>query len=48
MTTTIALETTKGDLALAMGLGQVLVAITVAVNALIAAVRLTASRSAYE
>ena len=47
MTTTIALETSKGDLPLAMGLGLVLVAITIAVNALVAAVRLTASRSAY-
>jgi tungstate transport system permease protein len=47
MTTAIALETSKGDLALAMGLGLVLIAITIAVNALVAAVRLTASRSAY-
>lgn len=47
MTTAIALETSKGELALAMGLGLVLLAITVAINALVAAVRLTASRSAY-
>jgi tungstate transport system permease protein len=47
MTTAIALETSKGDLALAMGLGLVLIAITIAVNALVAAVRLTTSRSAY-
>lgn len=47
MTTTIALETSKGNLSLAMGLGLVLVAITIAVNALLAALRLTASRSAY-
>lgn len=33
MTTAIALETSKGDLALALGLGLVLVSITVAVNA---------------
>jgi tungstate transport system permease protein len=47
MTTTIALETSKGNLALAMGLGLVLLTITIAVNALVAALRLTASRSAY-
>jgi tungstate transport system permease protein len=34
MTTTIALETSKGDLAFAIGLGLVLIAIVVAVNAL--------------
>jgi tungstate transport system permease protein len=34
MTTTIALETSKGDLSLAMGLGAVLIAIVIAVNAL--------------
>jgi tungstate transport system permease protein len=34
MTTAIALETSKGDLALAMGLGAVLLAIVVAINAL--------------
>ena len=34
MTTAIALETSKGDLALAMGLGLVLIAIVVAINAL--------------
>ncbi|HYA47308.1 MAG TPA: ABC transporter permease [Burkholderiales bacterium] len=33
MTTTIALETSKGDLPLAMGLGTILIAIVVAVNA---------------
>jgi tungstate transport system permease protein len=33
MTTAIALETSKGDLPLAMGLGMVLIAIVVAVNA---------------
>lgn len=47
MTTTIALETSKGNLALAMGLGIVLLAITIAVNALVATVRLTATRAAY-
>ena len=33
MTTAIALETSKGDLPLAMGLGLILVAIVLAVNA---------------
>lgn len=33
MTTAIALETSKGDLPLAMGLGMVLIAIILAVNA---------------
>jgi tungstate transport system permease protein len=39
MTTAIALETSKGDLALAIGLGLVLIAVIVAVNALVWAVR---------
>ena len=39
MTTAIALETSKGDLALAIGLGLVLIAIVVFVNALAWAVR---------
>lgn len=47
MTTTIALETSKGDLALAMGLGIILVSITIAVNALVGGLKLTAARSAY-
>src|SRR5438094_2194366 len=33
MTTTIALETSKGDLSLALGLGMILIAIVIAVNA---------------
>ena len=33
MTTAIALETSKGDLPLAIGLGMVLIAIVVAINA---------------
>ena len=33
MTTTIALETSKGDLPLAMGLGAVLITIIILVNA---------------
>ena len=39
MTTTIALETSKGDLALALGLGIVLMLIAIAVNAMAHAVR---------
>jgi tungstate transport system permease protein len=39
MTTAIALETSKGDLALAVGLGLVLIAIVIVVNALAWAVR---------
>ena len=34
MTTTIALETSKGDLPLAMGLGMVLISLIIMVNAL--------------
>jgi tungstate transport system permease protein len=39
MTTAIALETSKGDLPLALGLGLVLIAVVLAVNACAAAVR---------
>jgi len=44
MTTTIALETSKGDLALALGLGFVLLAIVLTVNAIAYAVKETAQR----
>jgi tungstate transport system permease protein len=44
MTTAIALETSKGNLPLAMGLGMVLIAIVVAVNALAWAARRAAER----
>ncbi len=44
MTTAIALETSKGDLPLALGLGMVLMAIIVGVNLLAHAVKLTAQR----
>jgi tungstate transport system permease protein len=47
MTTAIALETSKGDLALALALGFVLMAIALAVNAGVMALRLTAARYAY-
>ncbi|MEP6791585.1 MAG: ABC transporter permease, partial [Ramlibacter sp.] len=39
MTTAIALETSKGDLPLALALGIVLLGVVLALNALIAAVR---------
>jgi len=44
MTTTIALETSKGDLPLALGLGLVLLAIVLAVNVAAHALRLFAAR----
>lgn len=47
MTTAIALETSKGDLALALGLGLILLTIAVAVNALVLGLRATAARAAY-
>ena len=47
MTTTIALETSKGNLALALGLGVVLILIAIAVNALVLALRNTADRLSY-
>jgi len=46
MTTTIALETSKGNLPLAMGLGVILLTIVVAVNSLAWAVRAWAERHA--
>jgi tungstate transport system permease protein len=47
MTTAIALETSKGDLALALALGIVLMIIALSVNAAVMALRLTANRYAY-
>jgi len=47
MTTAIALETSKGDLALALALGFVLVSLAVAVNAAVMALRTTSARTAY-
>lgn len=44
MTTAIALETSKGDLPLAIGLGMVLIAIVVAVNALVWTLRRAGER----
>jgi len=46
MTTAVALETSKGDLPLALGLGLILLAIVVAVNAAAWAVRALAERQA--
>jgi len=46
MTTAIALETSKGDLPLAMGLGLILVAIVIAINAALWGTRLWADRQA--
>jgi tungstate transport system permease protein len=47
MTTTIALETSKGNLALALALGIVLIGLAVMVNGTVRAVRGTAARAAY-
>ena len=47
MTTTIALETSKGNLQLALALGVVLLAMAVMVNAGVMALRASAVRSAY-
>ena len=47
MTTAIALETSKGDLALALALGIVLLVIALTVNALVMTLRMTAQRHAY-
>ncbi len=44
MTTTIALETSKGNLALALALGAILIGIAVAVNAMVSAASLRAER----
>ena len=47
MTTAIALETSRGDLALAMALGLVLMVLALGVNAAVQGVRLTAARQAH-
>ena len=47
MTTAIALETSKGELALALALGIILLVIALGVNAAVQSVRLTAARQAY-
>ncbi|MEM7742091.1 MAG: ABC transporter permease [Pseudomonadota bacterium] len=47
MTTTIALETSRGNLELALALGVVLLLIAFAVNAVVMSLRASAARSAY-
>ena len=47
MTTTIALETSKGNIALALGLGTVLILAALIVNGLVMSLRRTAVRTAY-
>ncbi len=47
MTTTIALETSKGNLSLALGLGIILVGLSVVVNGLVMGLRSSAARLAY-
>jgi len=47
MTTTIALETSKGDLGLALALGIILISLSVTVNAAVMALRSSAGRLAY-
>lgn len=47
MTTTIALETSKGNLSLALGLGIILVGLSILVNGLVMGLRSSAARLAY-
>jgi tungstate transport system permease protein len=47
MTTAIALETSRGELALALGLGIILVCLSIAINAALMSLRNTAERLAY-
>lgn len=47
MTTAIALETSKGDLALALALGMVLITLALSINAVVMALRMSATRLAY-
>lgn len=47
MTTAIALETSKGDLPMALALGMILLVIALGVNAALQSVRLSAARQAY-
>ncbi|MEM9140111.1 MAG: ABC transporter permease [Pseudomonadota bacterium] len=47
MTTAIALETSRGNLALALGLGLILIALSVVVTALLGALRRQAERAAH-
>jgi len=47
MTTAIALETSKGELALALALGLVLLLLSLTVNGAVMGLRATAARSAH-
>ena len=47
MTTAIALETSRGELALALGLGFILIALSVIVSAALMGLRTSAARMAY-
>jgi tungstate transport system permease protein len=47
MTTAIALETSKGELAIALGLGIILLALALFVNAMVTWVKTSAQRNAY-
>ena len=47
MTTAIALETSKGDLALALGLGLILLTIAILVNAAVMGLKASATRASY-
>ena len=47
MTTAIALETSRGNLAMALALGVILMTLALIVNASVSAMRLTASRFGY-
>ncbi|HEX6142262.1 MAG TPA: ABC transporter permease [Geminicoccaceae bacterium] len=47
MTTAIALETSKGDLALALALGIVLITLAVLINGAVMTIRASAARTAY-
>jgi tungstate transport system permease protein len=47
MTTAIALETSKGDLALALALGVILISLALVVNAGVMGLKATAARAAY-
>jgi tungstate transport system permease protein len=47
MTTAIALETSKGDLGLALALGIILITLALIVNGCVMALRSTAVRAAY-
>ncbi|MDX1668468.1 MAG: ABC transporter permease [Limnobacter sp.] len=47
MTTTIALETSKGELALALGLGIILISLSIAINAALFLLKSAAQRMSY-